>query len=219
MNVGRQRRRLSGGIYWTISSIINAPTKPKVIMSYRFPSQPFTGPSKYEPLPRVCHVSQSVGSRVIAQGGRTKDFSDTNKQQLSSVVEVFNPYSELWEQKQVRGDTPSPGTYLAACASLHNDLFVFGGMDGRNFFNTLHKLDTKTWCWHQLSPQNAEGAPMPKFSCEMISFGECLGVFGGFGRPHEPIERELFIRSTRYTDGSGWTNEFHIYHLKLGMFN
>ena len=58
---------------------------------------------------------------------------------------------------------------------------------------------------------------MPKFSCEMVSFGECLGVFGGFGRPHEPIERELFIRSTRYTDGSGWTNEFHIYHLKLGV--
>ena len=177
-----------------------------------------TGPnSKYEPIPRVCHVSQSVGSRVVVQGGRIKNFSDKNKQQLSSVVEVFDPYSELWEQREVQGDTPSHGTYLAASASLHGDLFVFGGMDGRNFFNKLHRLNTKTWCWYQLSPQNAEGAPMPKFSCHMILFGECLGVFGGFGLPREPMEPQSLIRSTRYTDGSGWTNEFHIYNLKLGV--
>ena len=186
----------------------------------------FTGPGpafyskydKYEPLPRVGHISQSVGSGVIVQGGRTKNFKDKNRQQLCSVVEVFNPYSELWEQRQVGGETPLPGTYLAASALVHNDLFMFGGTDGKNFFNTLHKLDTKTWCWSQLSPQNAEGAPMPKFSCEMISFGECLGVFGGFGLPHEPNAAQSVIRSTKYTDGSGWTNEFHIYHLKLGMF-
>ena len=180
-----------------------------------------TGSSaKYEPLPRFCHVSQSVGSKVVVQGGRTKDFSDKSRQHLSSVVETFDPYSELWEQRQVEGDAPSPGTFGAASASLHDDLFSFGGLDGREKeLNTLRRLDTKTWRWCQLSPQSAEGAPMPKFACGMISFGHSLGVFGGHGIPRGPIEPRSFIRNTSYTDGSGWTNEFHIYRLKEGVYN
>ena len=175
-----------------------------------------TGSSaKYEPLPRYFHTSGSVGSKVIVQGGRTKDFSEKSRQQLTSVVEIFDPYSELWEQRQVTGDAPSPGTYVSASASLHDDLFSFGGRDGRgNYLNTLHRLDTKTWRWCQLSPQNAEGAPMPKSGCGMISFRDSLGVFGGYGIPRGPTEPQSFMKST---DGRGWTNQFHIYQLKEGI--
>ena len=174
--------------------------------------------AKYEPLPRYFHISGSVGSKVVVQGGTTKDFSEKSRQQLTSVVEIFDPYSELWEQRQVTGDAPSPGTYVSASASHHDDLFSFGGRDGRgNPFNTLHRLDTKTWCWCQLSPQNAEGAPMPKTGCGMISFRDSLGVFGGFGIPRGPTEPQSFIKNTRSTDGRGWTNEFHIYQLKEGI--
>ena len=173
--------------------------------------------AKYEPLPRFFHVSQSVGSKVLVQGGRTKDFSVKSRRHLSSVVETFEPYSQLWERRQVEGDAPLPGTYGAASTSLHDDLFTFGGWDGRNLFSGgLHRLDTKTWRWCQLSPQNAEGAPMPKCGCGMISFGERLGVFGGHGLPRGPTEPQSFIGST---DGRGWTNEFHIYHLKEGVYN
>ena len=176
-----------------------------------------TGSSaKYEPLPRFDHISGSVGSKVVVQGGLTKDFSEKSRQQLTSVVEIFHPYSELWEQRQVTGDAPSPGTYSAASASLHDNLFSFGGWDGRNYlFNTLHRLDTKTWRWCQLSPQNAEGTPVPKATCGMISFPDSLGVFGGYGIPRGPTEPQSFISST---DGGGWTNEFHIYQLKEGMY-
>ena len=131
------------------------------------------------------------------------------------VVETFDPYSEIWEQRQIEGDPPSPGTYLAASASLNGDLFTFGGTDDRNRFNTLHKLDTKTWCWSQLSPQNAEGAPMPKSGSGMISFGDSLGVFGGYGTPRGPPTPQSFITDI---DSKGCTNEFHIYHLREGMF-
>ena len=175
--------------------------------------------AKYEPLPRFDHVSQSVGTKVLVQGGRTKDFSEKSRQHLSSVVETFDPYSELWEQRQVEGDAPSPGTYAAASASLHDDLFSFGGLDDKKYFNAVHRLDTKTWHWCQLSPQNAEGAPMPKCGCRMISFGDNLGVFGGYGLPRGPTEPQSFIKDTRFTDGRGWTNEFHIYHLKEGVYN
>ena len=171
----------------------------------------------YEPLPRCDHISGRVRSLAVVQGGRTNNFSEESKQHLSSVVEIFDPYSESWEQRQVEGNTPSPGTYNAASASLHDDLFSFGGWDGRDlFFNTVHRLDTKTWCWSQVSPQNADGAPMPKYRCGMIAFRNSLVVFGGFGRPQGPTEPQSFIKSTSYTDGRGWTNEFHIYNLSEG---
>ena len=167
-------------------------------------------------MPRDRHVSQTVGSKVLVQGGVTKDFSVTSRKHLASVVEILDPYSELWEQRRVEGDAPSPGTYLAASASVNDDLFSFGGHDGRNFFNTLHRLDTKTWRWCQLSPMNAEGAPMPMASGGMMRFRDNLVVFSGYGMPRGPTESRLFVRDTRCTDGSGWTNEFHIYHLKEG---
>ena len=174
--------------------------------------------AKCEPLQRFQQISGSVGSKVVVQSGRTKDFSEKSRQQLTSVVEIFDPYSELWEQRQVTGDAPSPGTYTAAGASLHDDLFSFGGGDGRGKrFNTLHRLDTKTWRWCQLSPQNAEGAPMPKAGCGMISFRDSLGVFGGYGIPRGTTEPQSLILSTTFTDGRGWTNEFHIYRLKQGI--
>ena len=175
--------------------------------------------AKYEPMPRLFHVSQSVGSKVLVRGGLTKDFSEKSRQHSSSVVELYDPYSELWEQKQVEGDTPSPGTRVEASASVNNDLFSFGGFDGSgNELNTLRKLDTKTWRWRQLSPQNAEGAPMAKAGCGMVAFGDSLGVFGGHGIPYGPTQPGSFIKNTSYTDGSGWTNEFHLYNLTDGMW-
>ena len=151
------------------------------------------------------------------QGGRTKDFSEKSKQHLSSVVEILDPYSESWEQRQVGGNAPSPGTYASASASLHDDLFSFGGYDGKDFFfKTVHRLDTKMWCWSQVSPQSADGAPMPKIGCRMIAFGSSLVVFGGIGIPQGPTEPRSFIKITTITDGRGWTNEFHVYNLSEG---
>ena len=167
----------------------------------------------YEPLPRRYHISGRVGSLAVVQGGETNDFSEKSKQHLSSVVEIFDPYSESWEQRQVEGNAPSPGTYDAASASLHDDLFSFGGFDGRQRFNTVHRLDTKTWCWSQVSPQNADGAPMLKTGCRMIAFRNSLVVFGGYGEPQGRTEPQSFIKFER---DKGWTNEFHIYNLSEG---
>ena len=162
-------------------------------------SKLWTRSEKYEPLPRLFHISCRVGSKVVVQGGRTKEFSEDSRQHLRSVVEIFDPYSELWEQRQVTGDAPLPGTYVSASASLHDDLFSFGGFDGRHWFNTVHRLDTEKLCWSQVSPQNADGAPMPKTGCGMMAFGNSLGVFGGFGVPQGPTEPQSFIKNTRFT--------------------
>ena len=178
------------------------------------PSVMAASAADYEPLPRRDHISGRVGCLIVVQGGQTEDFSEESKQHLSSVVEIFDPYSESWEQRQVEGNAPSPGTYLAASASLHDDLFLFGGLDDRDFFNTVHRLDTKTWCWSQVSPQNADRAPMPKHGCGMVAFRESLVVFGGYGVPGGPTVPQSFINNV---GEQGWTNEFHIYNLLEGI--
>ncbi len=44
-----------------------------------------------------------------------------------------------------------------------------------------------------------------------------LILFGGYGYPSGPTQPGAeFIKSTKYTDGSGWTNELHSYSLKEG---
>ena len=178
---------------------------------------------KYEPLPRYRHVAQRIGSRLLLHGGRTKDFSEKRRKQLTTVVEIFNPYFESWEQKQVNGDELIPGTYASASASLRADLYTFGGLNAstpNKESNALHRLDTKTWRWHILSPHGAEGAPLPKFGCGMVAFSsEYLGVFGGHALPPSKPVVGSFIKNSDQLDGSGWTNEFHIFNLMKGMFN
>ena len=48
-----------------------------------FPSCLTGSSAKYEPLPWYCHISESVGSKVVVQGGWTKDFSEKSRQQLT----------------------------------------------------------------------------------------------------------------------------------------
>ena len=144
--------------------------KPRSFSSSMYRSRTRSGSSsslltKYEPFPRYLHISECVGRGVIVQGGRTKYFSERSKRLLTAVVDIFDPFSETWEQRQVEGDAPSPGTLAAGSASLSNNLFLFGGNDETVFLNTVHKLDTKTWCWYELSPQNSDGAPIPKWGC------------------------------------------------------
>ena len=169
---------------------------------------------KYEPLPRLCHISGCVDRKLIVIGGQSQDSSEKSRQNLASAIDIFDICSESWEEKQVEGNAPSPGTYSAASTSLGDRIYTFGGFaEGSVFFNTVHRLDTKTWCWSQVSPQNADGSPMPKFGCGMIALGNRFAVFGGHGKPKPPGSTEqLFIKNTRYKDGRGWTNEFHIYY-------
>ena len=187
-----------------------------------------------EPLPRYRHVAETVGSRLqVVQGGRTRDFCKQERERLALVVDIFNPYLEIWEQRRVGGDAPAPGTYGAASASANGALYTFGGVDATgNETNALHKLDTAAWRWHQLSPRGgADGAPLPKFGCGMVAFGEVrrrLAVVAGHALPPRRSCRKwgksaettagsgVFLKNPDQADGSGWTNEFHIYDLADG---
>jgi len=171
----------------------------------------------YQPRPRYWHTSAQVANKVFVYSGRTVDDTVEKRKRLASIVDVFHPHSEHWEAKQCTGQTPAPGLFGAASAVVNDQLYSYGGRDGDKFLHSLHQLSAKTYEWREL---NAKGpaSPMPKSFAAMVACGDGLALFGGYGIPHGPTQRgSSFIKSIAYSDGRGWTNEFHIYHLNEGM--
>ena len=170
------------------------------------------GNTKYEPSPKFCHYAVPIRGRLYAWGGRTQDFS---RQKLKSVVETFDPYTEVWQQRGTSG-SPPPGVYDGACAAMGDSMYVSCGTDGSKYQSALHGFDTTTLQWRD---RTAPEGPIRKVGCRMISYeGDKLALFGGYGIPTGPIQPESkFTKNTGFTDGRGWTNEFHLFHTREGM--
>ena len=172
------------------------------------------GNTKYEPSPRFAHYAVFIRGRVYAWGGHTQDFSESARQKLKSVVETFDPYMEVWQQRGSSG-SPPPGVYHGAYAAIEDSMYVSCGHDGHKYQSGLHEFDTTTLQWKD---RTVTEGPM-KAGCQMISYeGDKLALFGGFGYPTGPIQPgSKFIKFTGSTDGRGWTNEFHLFHTREGM--
>ena len=173
----------------------------------------------YEPASRFYHASFSANGRQYVWGGRTVDF-DTGSEdaliKLGSCIERFDPCHEVWRQLNTAG-TPHPGLDGAACASVGENVYMYGGYDGKSSDEAvLSKLNLKTLTWSQLSPETA-GGPMRKNSCGLIIVHDKLVVIGGFGIPTGPIQPQTtFIRDLQFTDGRGWSNEIHEFNISQG---
>ena len=179
-----------------------------------------SGRTKFcEPAPRFLHGAAAIGGRCYLWGGHVQDLSKSGRRKLTSTIETFDPYLETWEKHPTTGVSP-PGLYYEACTSLLDSLYWFGGYDGSSYYNSLHKLDTTTLEWRELQPLNKADGPMRKVGCGMVSFHQDkLAVFGGYGFPTGPTQPgAIFIKDTDYTDGSGWSNELHVFDITEGMW-
>ena len=195
------------------------------LLPYRFSTvtdmasilQYFTKPKHYEPCPRFWHHAAPIGDRLFLWGGQTEEFTETSRRKLASVVEIYDPYLEAWQQKATTG-TPPPGLFHGGCAAVHESLLWYGGHDGKSHFGTLHQLNTTTFNWEELHQSTPQG-PMAKSNCGLASFhGNKAALFGGYGIPTGPTQPgSTFTRNTRFTDGRGWTNEFHLFDLQESM--
>ena len=174
----------------------------------------------YEPSSRFFHVASSVGGQVAVWGGQTSEFySKDGMTKLASVVEQFDPYSEVWCQRGTTG-IPHPGLSEAACTSFGNYLFMYGGLhDGTasSGNGALSRLNVDTLVWSLLCPETARG-PLRKYGCGMVHFHcDKLAVIGGHGYPTGPTQPgSTFIRNTKFTDWRGWSNEFHVFDISQG---
>ena len=172
----------------------------------------------YEPSPRFCHCAAPVGGRCYLWGGYVADFSESSRRVLASTVDIFDPYLETWEKHPTTG-VPPPGPCGRGYASLMDSLYWFGGYDGSSFYNSLHRLDTTILEWRELRPLNQGDGPMRKFGCRMIPFlRNQLATFGGYGIPTSPTQPgATFTKNTFSNDGSGWSNELHVFDITKSM--
>ena len=171
--------------------------------------------SRYQPSPRTLHYAGQVGGKSYIWGGLTQDFYQGGKDILRSTLNVFDHYLETWEEQRTSGVPPRgllDGAYTA-----HRDLFYsFAGSDGFEHMNSLHVLDTNLLVWRDVS--HFETSPTPKTGCGMVFFGShYLATIGGYGLPTQPLQHgSTFIKNPDYTDGRGWTDEFHVFDITEG---
>ena len=173
----------------------------------------------YQPMPRYQHTSAQVANKVLVYSGVTEDYSVQSRKRLASIVDVFHPHSEQWKVKQCTGEIPEPGLHLAASVVVNDRLYSYGGRDGNDkFVKSLHQLSGEPFRWSELTPQNGEcESPMPKDGAAMATCGNNLALLGGFGIPRSSIQSGSSFMKSANADGSGWTNEFHIYNLNEGI--
>ena len=171
-----------------------------------------------EPTPRFSHCAAAVGRKCYLLGGFVQDFLGNGRKKLVSTVEIFDPNLETWQKYHTTGDPP-PGLYDAACTSVSNSLYWFGGWDGWFFYNSLHRLDTTTLKWMELQPQNEAEGPMRIKWCGMVSFSQDqLATFGGYGHPTKSSIQSgpTFIKNP-FASGMGWSNELHVFDISRSM--
>ena len=173
----------------------------------------------YEPAPRVWHNAAPIGDRLYMWGGRTEDFSESGRKKLASMVDIYDPYLEAWQQEATTG-VPPPGLYNGGCTGVQESVLWYGGFDGKSCFDTLHQLNTTSLKWEELHPNNTFQGPMAKYGCGLASFqGNKVALIGGIGIPTGPTQSgSTFTRNVGFSDGRGWTNEFHLFHLQEGIY-
>ena len=96
----------------------------------------------YEPSPRYAHYAAEVNGQLYFYSGRTVRYT-AEKEKLQSLVEVLDPLTETWTQKTTEGDIP-PRVYHGACTSTGQDLFTFGGSDGKLWYGDLYSFKTNS---------------------------------------------------------------------------
>ncbi len=170
--------------------------------------------SSYQPSPRWGHYSVPIGGKVYTWSG-----CGVKGVKHPPVVEVFDGIVEAWQQIRTTG-LPPPPMYLGACAAVGTSMYVTCGVGGASRHSCLYSLDSASYVWNGVQPNNPGDGPMEKSGCGMVCIDDDkLALIGGFGKPTHPLQPgATFVRNTWLTDGEGWTNEFHLFHTNNSRF-
>lgn len=133
----------------------------------------------------------------------------------SKEVSPEDESSRKWEQVVVKNEDagPTPRS-LHASAVVKSDFYVFGGFDGASRTNDLYRFNFVSCKWSREIPSSPPATssaspsavaveetfvPAPRDRHSLVSFGECLYLFGGF------VENKRVNEFYRYdTTSSQW---------------
>ena len=135
----------------------------------------------YEPQPRTGHALVEYKGCTYLVGGH-----DSNNRPIGlSSVEVLNPTTLKWQRRTTSGETPAV-VFRAACAVVHNCLYVFGGGMYGEVSNALWRLDLESLQW---SPVQQANKPTPRYSAGLVADKQQrLVLYGGEGANIETLE-------------------------------
>ena len=135
----------------------------------------------YEPQPRWGHALVEYKGCTYLVGGR-----DSNDGPIDlSSVEVLDPTTLKWQRRTTSGETPVE-VFRAACAVVHNCLYVFGGKVYSRDRNALWRLDLESLQWSSVQQQNK---PPPRCSAGLVADKQQrLVLYGGVGANNEILD-------------------------------
>ncbi|XP_052179760.1 protein GLUTELIN PRECURSOR ACCUMULATION 3-like isoform X2 [Diospyros lotus] len=137
------------------------------------------------PGTRWGHTCNAIrdGKLLYVFGGYGKDNSQTNQ------VHVFDTATRTWSEPVIKGTPPVPRD-SHSCSTVGDNLFVFGGTDGRNPLKDLHILDTSTNTW--MSPNVRGEGPAAREGHSATLVGKRLFIFGGCGKSSNDVDEEYY---------------------------
>ncbi|KAK4744129.1 hypothetical protein SAY87_010441 [Trapa incisa] len=114
----------------------------------------------------------------------------------TNLVHVFNSVKQTWSQPITKGSPPTPRD-SHSCTTVGDNLYIFGGTDGRNTLKDLHILDTSSHTW--ISPSIRGESPEARENHSATLVGKRLFIFGGCGKSSNGDElyyNDLYILNT-----------------------
>lgn len=167
----------------------------KLQLSNRFPAETSvavdgrkSGPG---PGKRWGHTCNSIrgGRFLVVFGGYGMDNCQTND------VHIFDTVKQTWSKPVVKGNLPSPRD-SHSCTAVGDNLFIFGGTDGKVPLRDLHIFDTSSSTW--ITPSLRGEGPEPREGHSAALVGKRLFIFGGCGKDNssEVYYNDLYILDT-----------------------
>ncbi|CAH9095738.1 unnamed protein product [Cuscuta epithymum] len=144
------------------------------------------GPGK-----RWGHTCNAIagGKLLYVFGGYGSFDCQTNR------VHVFDTVNRIWSEPVMKGAVPMPRD-SHSCTTVGDNLYVFGGTDGRKPLGDLRILDTASNTW--ILPSLRGDGPEPREGHSAALIGRRLFIFGGCGKSEnrEIYYDDLYILNT-----------------------
>ena len=104
---------------------------------------------EYRPVPRINASAASVQGRTYIWGG--EDSLTAISKETAHRIDSFDPYLETWSSLTTTGHPPPCGLCDGVCASTGHYLYICGGCDTSDRYDThLYQLDVRSLTWKQL---------------------------------------------------------------------
>lgn len=102
-----------------------------------------------------------------------------------------------WVQLDTNSSGNQPkGRHCHSCVSNQNNIYLFGGTDGKQKFNDVHVFDTAKKGWIQLKTTGTK--PTPRFCAAIALYKQYLIVFGGFDGQRTNTLHSLNLRTLEW---------------------